>query len=148
MTKVPYNIEAGIHRLDKLDRPDLLAEWIEVFDHLPLKGARNITLRRGLSYRIQEQKLGKLKHPIIKKLHRIVKSKDEEVGMITPKIKPQIGNQIIREWNGKTHTVMVVESGFEWSGEQYTSLSAVAHAITGARWSGPRFFGLNGKPTP
>jgi len=148
MAKVPYNIEAEIHRLDKLDRADLLAEWTKTFYHPPLKGARNITLRRGLSYRIQEQKLGKLKHAIIKKLCRIIKGKDEEVGVITPKIKPQTGNQLIREWNGKTHTVMVVESGFEWCGEQYTSLSAVAHAITGARWSGPRFFGLNGKPMP
>ncbi|MBL1430562.1 DUF2924 domain-containing protein [Oceanicaulis sp. AH-315-P02] len=51
---------------------------------------------------------------------------------------------MIREWNGKTHTVMVVENGFEWSGELYASLSVVAQAITGVRWSDPRFFGLNG----
>jgi hypothetical protein len=49
---------------------------------------------------------------------------------------------LLREWNGVTHTVEVIDSGFRWNSQSYRSLSAVARAITGARWSGPRFFGL------
>lgn len=52
------------------------------------------------------------------------------------------GARLIREWNGHTHTVMVEEDGFSYAGQNYRSLSAVARDITGARWSGPRFFGL------
>ena len=54
----------------------------------------------------------------------------------------------MREWRGRTHTVQVTEDGFEYDGKPYSSLSKIAHAITGAHWSGPRFFGLNRKPTP
>jgi hypothetical protein len=48
----------------------------------------------------------------------------------------------MRAWQGETHTVLVLEDGFEWQGEQHASLSAIARKITGTRWSGPRFFGL------
>ena len=54
------------------------------------------------------------------------------------------GAVITRDWNGERHTVMVVEGGFVWKGETYASLSAIARAITGTRWNGPRFFGLRG----
>jgi hypothetical protein len=49
----------------------------------------------------------------------------------------------MRVWRGQTHHVLVREDGFEWQGERYASLSAIAYMITGTRWSGPRFFGLN-----
>jgi hypothetical protein len=49
---------------------------------------------------------------------------------------------LVREWNGQTHTVTVEEEGFTYAGRNYRSLSAIAREITGARWSGPRFFGL------
>jgi hypothetical protein len=55
---------------------------------------------------------------------------------------PQRGARLVRQWHGKTHTVDAVEGGFLWNGDRYRSLSAVAREITGARWSGPRFFGL------
>ena len=56
------------------------------------------------------------------------------------RIKP--GTRLLRQWNGKTHQVMVVEGGFEYEGECYKSLSAIARLITGTRWSGPLFFGV------
>jgi hypothetical protein len=55
------------------------------------------------------------------------------------------GARLVREWGGATYTVDVVEDGFRWNGTRYRSLSAIARAITGASWSGPRFFGLNRK---
>ena len=52
------------------------------------------------------------------------------------------GTRLVREWHGKPYQVNVTETGFDWNGREYASLSAIAKAITGARWSGPRFFGL------
>jgi hypothetical protein len=57
-----------------------------------------------------------------------------------PTLQP--GVRLVREWNGVNHMVEVIEGGFIWNGDRHRSLSAIARAITGARWSGPRFFGL------
>ena len=57
-----------------------------------------------------------------------------------PKIKP--GSRLVREWHGRTHTVWVTDDGFEFQGKPYRSLTRIARDITGAQWSGPRFFGL------
>ena len=59
------------------------------------------------------------------------------------RLKP--GAKLVREWRGEAHTVIVIEDGFEWKGRHWRSLSVIAREITGVRWSGPRFFGLNGK---
>jgi hypothetical protein len=59
------------------------------------------------------------------------------------RLKP--GATLVREWHGEEHTVVVTEDGFEWRGLHWRSLSAIAREITGVRWSGPRFFGLNRK---
>jgi hypothetical protein len=48
----------------------------------------------------------------------------------------------MREWNGRMHLVDVTDNGFVFDGKTYRSLSAIARRITGAHWSGPRFFGL------
>jgi hypothetical protein len=60
----------------------------------------------------------------------------------TPRLKP--GGRLLREWGGVTHVVEVGDGVFHWRGKSWSSLSAIARAITGARWSGPRFFGLTG----
>ncbi len=58
------------------------------------------------------------------------------------------GMRLVREWRGETHTVLVLEDGFEWNGKRRRSLSAIAREITGTRWSGPLFFGLKPRPVP
>jgi hypothetical protein len=58
----------------------------------------------------------------------------------TMMLKP--GARLMREWRGETHDVRVLEDGFEWRGQRWRSLSAIAREITGTQWSGPRFFGL------
>lgn len=63
-----------------------------------------------------------------------------ESAMPLPKL--QLGSQMVREWNGKTYTVHATDQGFVLNGVTYGSLTAVAKAITGAHWSGPRFFGV------
>jgi hypothetical protein len=56
-------------------------------------------------------------------------------------LKP--GTKLVREWHGRVHTVSVLDDGFEYQGERHRSLTHIAQRITGARWSGPRFFGIS-----
>jgi hypothetical protein len=63
-----------------------------------------------------------------------------------PRVRP--GARLVREWRGRTHTVVVTEVGFEYAGKLYFSLSKIAQTITGPHWSGPRFFGLNRSKSP
>ena len=55
---------------------------------------------------------------------------------------PRSGTVLVREWQGATHHVTIVNDGFLWNGSTYRSLSAIARAITGTKWNGPRFFGM------
>jgi len=71
---------------------------------------------------------------------KLEKAARDEPSATSPALKP--GGRLIREWNGTTHLVDVVNGGFLWNGQRYASLSPIARGITGARWSGPRFFGL------
>ena len=64
---------------------------------------------------------------------------------IAPDLRVRSGARLVREWRGRTHTVSVTMDGFEYAGKAYASLTKIAHEITGAHWSGPRFFGLNRK---
>jgi len=66
----------------------------------------------------------------------------ETGGAIAPPPGPKIKPGSRREWRGRTHTVCVTDDGFEFQGKSYRSLTKIAHDITGAQWSGPRFFGL------
>ena len=59
-----------------------------------------------------------------------------------PGIVPKTGTTLLRQWRGRAHTVLVRGGGFEYKGQHYRSLTVIAERITGAHWSGPRFFGL------
>ena len=59
---------------------------------------------------------------------------------------PVAGTRLIREWNGVEHIITVLKDGFEWQGRKYKSLSGIAREITGVRWNGYRFFGLQVRP--
>jgi Protein of unknown function (DUF2924) len=52
------------------------------------------------------------------------------------------GSKLFREWHGEVHEVDVLDKGFAWRGETFSSLSAIARAITGTSWNGWAFFGL------
>ena len=97
-------------------------------------------LARALAYREQEKALGGLSsvdHKRIRRAGGIARSPGVD---IAPHLRP--GTWLTRHWHGKVHQVVILESGVEYRGKNYASLSAVAREITGARWSGPRFFGL------
>lgn len=127
----------SITDIDAMDRPALIAAWSDVFGTPVPKRLSSPFLRRFLGFEIQARQFGGLPKGFAEKL---VRAANEKADTKSPSLKP--GGRLIREWNGVTHAVDVVEGGFIWDGQRHSSLSAIARAITGARWSGPRFFGL------
>lgn len=97
-------------------------------------------LRRVLAYRVQEQMHGGLPVAVQRMLDQM--SRDPLAGPVEPEIKLKPGTRLLREWNGKLHSVQVVEDGLMFEERRYRSLSHIAREITGAQWSGPRFFGV------
>jgi len=135
-----------IAQLETLSREDLVAYWVKAYGVPPFKGARHTTLVRGLAYHLQCKTYGGIKPKLSRQLLKIANI-DHTAKVPTsenpPKqLKTQLGTQLVREWNGKTHTVHVTDKGCVLNGVTYSSLSAAAKAITGAHWSGPRFFGV------
>jgi len=96
-----------------------------------------------ITYKLQERPLGALSKSIIRKLERLnLDSEASDAQKPAPPISLKAGTRLVREWRDVTHTVLVHADGFEWSGRRYRSLTIVAREITGAHWSGTRFFGL------
>ena len=101
---------------------------------------------RGIAYKIQEAAHGGLSKPTLRRLKILSEQSASGVGSKLERqaaFKP--GTTLLREWNGTTHEVQVLADGFEWRGHTFASLSKIANAITGAHWSGPRFFGLRAR---
>lgn len=140
------SVESYIDSLADLERSELVSRWKKAYGAPPFKGARTPTLIRGLAYDYQCKRRGKLKASVSRELLRIAKSgvSSADISHVASRPKAKLGTQLVREWNGRTHTVLVTDAGYVLSGKTYRSLSAVAKAITGAHWSGPRFFGIAG----
>lgn len=135
-------LEKQIDAIEELPRDELITRWSKMHGCLPPKGMNTPMLVRAAAYQVQAKRLGGLKRETHKALLAIANGEAHKPPLPKPELKP--GMRLMREWHGKTHQVEVLENGFEWQGEIYTSLSAIAKAITGAKWSGPRFFGLQG----
>ena len=121
---------------------DLRCEWRQLYRSEPPKISRDLLLR-GIAYRRQELEHGGLSKTTRRKLKTLAKMV-QATGRVTPDpgvcLKP--GARLVREWHGRTHTVTATEDGFDYAGTSYPSLTKIAKKITGAHWSGPRFFGL------
>jgi hypothetical protein len=95
-----------------------------------------------LAYEVQAKLLGGLSAATRKRLRRLAERRADSghAARAAPRLKP--GTRLLREWQGETHHVTVLEEGFDYRGERHASLSVIARLITGTRWSGPLFFGL------
>ncbi len=136
-------IDGEIGELAGLPRADLLERWRGIYRTRPPKGVSRRMMVRAIAYEMQAKKYGGLKPAVSRQLQRIAAGlvAGEPVAIkAASKLKP--GARLVREWNGTTHVVEVVDDGFIWNGVRHSSLSVIARTITGARWSGPRFFGL------
>ena len=140
------DIAAQIVELPTLSRQQLLGLWQNLHRRAAPPGIRRELMIPFLAYKIQENAYGGLKPSTRAQLRRIARDHKNSAG--SPKIKIQhklkAGTRIFREWRGETHEVVVTEAGYEYCGYHYRSLSEIARKITGARWSGPAFFRLNG----
>jgi hypothetical protein len=134
--------------LPRLSREELLARWRVLYGTAPPSHISRPILIRAIAYRMQERVLGGLK-PATRKLLQRVAEEARAGGPVTAApirvLKP--GTRLLREWQGVTHEVIVLEDGVLFRGKRYRSLSEVARVITGSRWSGPRFFGLRAPTT-
>ena len=123
--------------LETADRTGLIAAWQDLLQPPVPKGLSQTLMRRFLATEIQTRATGGLSRQVRAALQ--VRPEDQSRTR-SPNLKP--GATLLREWNGVTHRVEVTPDGFVWNGTTYRSLSVIARAITGAHWSGPRFFGL------
>ena len=135
-------IEARLSELEVLDLPLLRKEWRKQLRREPPRLSRDLTLR-ALAYAIQEEAFGGLSRQAAKRLKGSIEGEGEGPGALSPGLRLSAGARLVREWRGRTHVVEVLDQGFFYEGMTYKSLSEVARRITGAHWSGPRFFGLS-----
>jgi hypothetical protein len=149
------SLKSDIERLKTLDIDGLRVEWRNLFGKRIPKALPKSLLVKALAYQLQAMAFGDLEPQTLRVLEAYAAKNDgrwrgrvrvNRVGGASSlssgfRIKP--GSILVREWAGELHRVMALEVGFAWNGATYRSLSEVARAITGTRWNGPRFFGLD-----
>src|ERR1700675_3332721 len=145
------SIENEIAHQRGLDLRGIRSRWQSVFGRpAPAHLTRHL-LFAVLAYRLEADRFGDLDHPTRQLLDRTVAK--ETAPAMTARLASfdqkrtglAPGTVLVREWDRQSQRVMVMADGFAWNGQTYDSLSKVAFAITGTKWSGPRFFGLRDK---
>lgn len=149
MKPASIDIAAELTRLETLTNFELRGEWRRLHYMQPPKSLSRDLLLRGITYKIQERVLGGLSKSLLRKLSRSEAEMPSAEGrQVLARTTVKAGTRLVREWNGETYTILVLADGVEWRGRRYKSLSIIAREITGAHWSGPRFFGLTTKKRP
>lgn len=138
--------------VDDLTRDECIDHWTKLHGKPPPKYTSMQFIQQALAYEAQVRKSGGQSVAVKKALRSAAKSAgaDREGGnrcasstdLRRSTLSLRSGMHLVREWNGRTYQVEVLDKGFRLDGRTYRSLSAVARKITGAHWSGPRFFGL------
>jgi hypothetical protein len=139
----PEALSQKIAALNELTAQQLRDEWRCLYRAQPPRLSRDLLIRT-VAYRLQELAFDGLSKATLRKLAVLTKqltgSGSIEVARDS-RLRP--GARLVREWRGRAHTVVVSDDGYEYAGKSYSSLTTIAQIITGAHWSGPRFFGLN-----
>lgn len=135
-------VEAQLAKLPTMSRAELQSLWQELFQRPPSAQLRREMLIPILAYRIQELAFGGLKESTLKRLRELAADHaNGKKSVIQPMKRPKVGTRYVREYNGKLHEVTVLDTGYEYEGQNYRSLTEIAKIITGTKWSGPTFFG-------
>jgi hypothetical protein len=119
--------------------------WTETFD-TPVPPVPDSLLRRALAHAMQEAAFGGLGAVARRSMEALASGGSAVQQDLGIKFKP--GTRLMRQWNGRMHSVLVTADGFEFDGKTWKSLSAIARRITDSHWSGPRFFGLKRPQLP
>ncbi len=143
------DIECELTVLIDLKTHDLRRRWQRMYGAQPPVRLSHDLLVRGVAYKVQERAHGGLAQSTKRKLRTLARQLETDGGSaFDPGLALKPGAKLVREWRGRSHTVIVLEDGFDYGGQRYSSLSKIARAITGAHWSGPRFFGLQKRAKP
>ena len=165
MANRPVTVTQQLAALGELSRTDLAQRWQAAHGCTPPKGIKRPLLEHSAAWSLQAKRFGGLNPDARRHLAALVSARrkgrkpptdqlqsvkpDEPATSSTrqlqsPKHRRKLhpGDRLVREWNGRNHVVEVIKGGFTFEGKQWNSLSAIARRITGAHWSGPRFFGL------
>jgi hypothetical protein len=116
--------------------------WRQLHRTGPPQGLSRDLLIRALAQQLQERAAGGAGRGLRRRLQTLAGEFEKKSGSFDPGIAPKTGTTLVRQWRGRAHTVFVRENGFEYEGQHYRSLTVIAERITGAHWSGPRFFGV------
>jgi hypothetical protein len=135
-------LEDELAVLATMSSAQLRAEWKRVMRTEPPAFSPDL-LQRALAYERQERRHGGLSSALRREIERLGRQMERN-GSARPSGGATLfpGTRLSRDWHGRSHHVLVLEDGFLFEERRYRSLSHIANAITGTRWSGPRFFGL------
>ena len=131
-------VEAGVGHIRSLGIEALRQRWRLMSGAAAPQGLTKDIIARMIADRIQREAFGGLDRETVKLLDRLAGG--GKPGALNRRLKA--GTVLVREYQGERHTVTIVPGGFSWQDRTYLSLSAIARAITGTAWNGPRFFGL------
>lgn len=132
----PEDLPDLIAEIDGIERTACLDRWRAAFGRPPPKHLSQPLMKKVLLWDLQTKALGGVSAKTERRLKQIAAGKS--VAVVA---KP--GSHLVREWNGRTYQVEVTDEGYVMDGKSWRSLSAIARHITGAHWSGPRFFGVD-----
>jgi hypothetical protein len=141
--KAVAEVDRQIPELLNRSTSELRLAWRQLHRTGPPEGLSRDLLIRALAHQLQERAAGGASRALRRRLQTLAGEFDKRSRSFDPGIAPKIGTTLVRQWRGHAHTVLVCKDGFEYEGEHYRSLSVIAERITGAHWSGPRFFGLS-----
>ena len=138
---VVRDVEAEIAGLLDRSTQELRLAWCEFHRAGPPLGLSRDLMIRALAYELQQRAHGGASAALRRRLQSLAGA-SAKGALADPGILLKAGTTLVRQWRGRTHTVLVHKDGFEHDGQRYRSLTIIAERITGAHWSGPRFFGL------
>ena len=135
-------LEEELAALGEMSPAQLRAKWQQVYREAPPPFAPDL-LARGIAYRLQERVYGKLPTATRREIERLQRQFERTGEVLTePGATTKPGTVLVREWKQEQHHVLILEDGYLYRDRRYGSLTQIAKEITGAHWSGPRFFGL------
>jgi hypothetical protein len=141
----PDLAELGCEIAGLIDRStqELRRAWQTIVSQTgPPSGLSRDLIIRGLADKLQARAHGGPSRALQRRLQSLVGEFEKGARSFDPGTVLKTGATLVRQWRGHTHTVLVREGGFEYDGQRYRSLTVIAQRITGAHWSGPRFFGV------
>ena len=136
-------VDGEIARLVDCSTQELRRAWRTLYHTGPPPGLSRDLIIRGLADKLQQRAHGGPSRALQRRLRTLAAEFEKGARSFDPDIVVKTGVSLVRQWRGRAHTLLAREDGFEYDGQRYRSLTVIAERITGAHWSGPRFFGVS-----